>query len=364
MNSVEAYFKVKRGDSVILETPFTLPDSGITALFGPSGSGKSTLLQCIAGLVSKRDSAGSQLTVDGEIWMSESDYLAPDQRSVGLIFQQPQLFPHLSVLKNLQFARERRRKPAIVELEDVVESFDLSALLDRLPPSLSGGEAQRVAMARTLVNGPRLLLFDEPLTALDHESRSRLLTLIHQLGREKKIPMLYVSHQWDEILQIADHVHMIAGGRINRSGSLQALTTDLDFLSRHQPLASAILITEVEQHLQDEHLTQVALGSQSLLIPKVELNTGKELRVLVKMADVSLSSQPSTHSSILNTLVCRIVDIAEHEGHAIVVLNCEGQVLSAKITGRSARQLGLTTGQSIYAQIKATTLNHEHYRNG
>ena len=213
MNSVEAYFKVKRGDSVILETPFTLPDSGITALFGPSGSGKSTLLQCIAGLVSKRDSAGSQLTVDGEIWMSESDYLAPDQRSVGLIFQQPQLFPHLSVLKNLQFARERRRKPAIVELEDVVESFDLSALLDRLPPSLSGGEAQRVAMARALMNEPDLILADEPTGSLDTESGGQVLKLLKSLSAELNVALLLVTHDHDST-QICDRVITMKDGQL------------------------------------------------------------------------------------------------------------------------------------------------------
>ena len=356
MTFVNAQLKVAQNNTFILNTDFTLPPYGITALFGPSGAGKSTLLKCLAGLIPRGICADSHLTVGGETWMSASAFVQASDRSVGLVFQQPQLFPHLSVLENLQYADQRRRQAPLTTLTEAVDRFELSTLLKRYPNTLSGGEAQRVALARAVVNAPRLLLLDEPLTALDHRSRAQLLTAIHQLSLEKNVPIVYVSHQWDEIIQIADRVQMIAKGHISRSETLQALTTDIEFLTKQQHLASAILMTQVKRQVQEEHLTELTLGDQSLLIPKIGLTPGSALRVLVKMSDVSLIASPSTQSSILNTLACRIVHIEEQAGHALIILNCEGQYLSANITARSRRLLDLTVGQVTYAQIKATTL--------
>jgi molybdate transport system ATP-binding protein len=146
-------------------------------------------------------------------------------------------------------------------------------------------------------------------------------------------------------------------GTITRSDSLAALTTDIDFITQEQRLASAILMTQVSGHLPDERLTELALGDQTILVPMITAKPGTDVRLLIRMLDVSLVAEPVARSSILNTLACRVAHIKDHEGAALILLACEGQFFNARITARSKRLLELEVGQPIFAQIKATALN-------
>src|SRR5690606_34860029 len=149
---------------------------GITALLGPSGSGKTTVLRIIAGL--ERDAAG-RVTFDGDPWQIDNALLPPHERRIGYVFQDGRLFPHRSVAANLRFSRRGRRGP--IAFADVVEALGLASLLGRRPTSLSGGEQQRVAIGRALLSAPRLLLMDEPVSALDPASRREVLRYIEAL---------------------------------------------------------------------------------------------------------------------------------------------------------------------------------------
>ena len=177
---------------------------GLTALFGPSGAGKSSVLNMVAGLL--RPERG-HVIVAGQILFDGTVDLPPEQRHAGYVFQDARLFPHRRVVQNLRYgerlAEEDRRW---IGFDRTVEFLGIGHLLDRWPRSLSGGEAQRVAIGRALLSAPRFLLMDEPLASLDRPRREEILTVIARVRDDLKLPILYVSHDRDEVERLADHV--------------------------------------------------------------------------------------------------------------------------------------------------------------
>ncbi len=180
--------------------------SGLTALFGPSGSGKTSVLDAVAGLLKPER---GRIAVDGRV-LFDSDAgidLAPEQRACGYVFQDGRLFPHRTVTQNLLFgwnlAPPDRRW---MTPEDAIDFLGIDHLLDRMPRTLSGGEAQRVAIGRALLSGPRCLLMDEPLASLDEARREEIMRVIEKVRDELRLPILYVSHDRGEVERLADHV--------------------------------------------------------------------------------------------------------------------------------------------------------------
>ena len=191
-----------------LDVAFDLPAEGVTALSGPSGSGKTTVLRCLAGL----ERLPGTLNVDGERWQDTHHFLPPHRRRVGLVFQGANLLPHLSVRANLAHAAKRGRGGTDIDV--IVARTGIASLLDRAPASLSGGEQQRAAIARALAGNPRLLLLDEPLSALDVEARAALAAELAALLPSLRIPVILVSHDPAEVKALASRRILIRGGRI------------------------------------------------------------------------------------------------------------------------------------------------------
>jgi molybdate transport system ATP-binding protein len=192
-----------------LDMAFVAP-VGVTALVGPSGSGKTSVLRAIAGL----QRLGGTVELDGEIWQDDRHFVAPHHRRIGFVFQGANLLPHLSVADNLAYAR--RRSPAPAELGPIVEATGVAPLLLRRPDSLSGGEAQRAALTRALAGNPRLLLMDEPLSALDAEARGALLDWLGAFLPTLGLPVLLVSHYPAEVARLATHQIRLRDGRVER----------------------------------------------------------------------------------------------------------------------------------------------------
>ena len=215
--------QVSRG-SFRLELDTRISLQGVTALFGASGSGKSTLLRAIAGLL--RPDAG-RIQFHDTTWFDAATQLNKpvNARPIGTLFQDSRLFRHRSVAGNLQLALRFARSRPLVGVrtpgyEDVIDALDLSALLKRDTASLSGGEARRVALARTLLARPALLLLDEPLTGLDHERKADILPYLTKVFAEYGLPTLYVSHDIDEVAQLADRMLVLDAGRLRLAGSV------------------------------------------------------------------------------------------------------------------------------------------------
>ncbi|MET0289707.1 MAG: ATP-binding cassette domain-containing protein [Pseudoxanthomonas sp.] len=183
-------------------------DAQVIALTGTSGAGKSSVLHAIAGLLKPND---GRIEVDGRVLFDRARRidLAPHRRRIGYVFQDARLFPHLDVATNLRYGRHPREGAVRFGFDEVVELLGIAPLLARPTPNLSGGEAQRVAIGRALLSQPALLLLDEPLSALDPARRGELIPYLQRLREEARLPMLYVSHQPDEVQQLADVVHAL-----------------------------------------------------------------------------------------------------------------------------------------------------------
>lgn len=197
--------------------------SRVTGLYGPSGSGKSSLVNIIAGL-SEPDRG--RIVIDGEVLddTASNSHLAPYKRRIGYVFQDARLFPHYSVAQNLDYGRRMNGLPRDgAHLDRIVGMLDIGHLLARRPAQLSGGERQRVALGRALLLKPRLLLLDEPLGALDLDRREEILPYLERLRDEENVPMVYVSHDPDEIRRLAGQVVIFRRGRVAAFGGVDVL---------------------------------------------------------------------------------------------------------------------------------------------
>ena len=201
----------------------------VIGIFGSSGAGKTSLLEVVAGL---RQPASGFIAVDERVLMdiSTRKFLAPERRGVGYVPQDLALFPHLSVRKNLTYGHKPAALSPGINLAHVAEVLEIEPMLDRPISDLSGGQKQRVAFARALLASPRLLLMDEPLASLDHELKLKIIPYLKRIRDEFKIPMLYVSHSPDEVIELCDRVIVMRGGqclRTSRPGEIFEASTSM-----------------------------------------------------------------------------------------------------------------------------------------
>ncbi|MCB1690913.1 MAG: molybdenum ABC transporter ATP-binding protein [Halioglobus sp.] len=345
-----------QGDSgFALQVDCTVPTRGITAVYGPSGSGKSTLLDCIAGLRSPQPD--SVIRLGGETWQAPGIAVPPWRRRIGYVFQDARLFPHLNVQQNLDYAITRRSSPGDIAFEQVVTWLELQELLARTPDTLSAGQKQRVAIGRALLSSPQLLLLDEPLANLDHAARQQCLRCLQRLSDELQLPMLYVSHDIEEVSQLADHLLLLDRGRVVEQGSLLDLCSRLDTRLSHEEQAAAILTASVAQHDAVFNLTQLEVDGHPLFVNHLPHDPGQVRRVRIPARDVSVCRQRPQDSSILNILPVTLSEIEDTDSARVLLrLSLGSQFLLARITRKSAVELKLQVGDPIYAQIKSAAL--------
>lgn len=237
-----------------LDVEFKVRTGELLALSGPSGSGKTTLLRILAGLL--RPEHG-RIEVEGNCWLDTEKGVdwPPQKRNVGLVFQDYALFPHFNVRQNLVYALEKGQ--AEDHLRDLISVMELSKLLDRKPETLSGGQRQRVALARALVRKPKLMLLDEPLSALDAEMRHRLQAYIMRVHRTFGLTSVLVSHDQREISRMADRVLFINEGQI----SLESVDPKAPTVPTTASFRLRAKIIEVEQML-DAYYVLVSIDKQ------------------------------------------------------------------------------------------------------
>lgn len=355
MSGIRARFRLQR-DSFALDAEFAAPMRGVTALFGASGSGKTTLLRCIAGL----ERTPGVLHVNGDCWQDEGSFKPVHRRPLGYVFQEASLFPHLSVRANLEYGyqriapAERRIAP-----EQVIEWLGLAHLVDRRDANnLSGGERQRVAIGRALLVSPQLLLMDEPLSALDTQSKQEILPYLERLHRELEIPVLYVSHAMDEVARLADYLVLMEKGRVIASGELSDMLARLDLPTAHFDDAGAVIEAAVAQQDEKYHLTRLDFAGGVLWVGKVQQPFGTKVRARVLARDVSIATQAPQGSSINNILNARIEEIRDEGPDKVIVKLKAGETqrLLSRITRRSRDQLGLCEGLYVCAQVKSVAL--------
>jgi molybdate transport system ATP-binding protein len=341
-----------------LDIDLTLPGKGITALFGQSGSGKTTILRCLAGLESARH---VYINVNGEIWQDDARgvHLPTHKRSLGYVFQEASLFPHLSVHKNLDYGRRRLdTKPDDTAFDQAVDLLGIDHLMGRLPDRLSGGESQRVAIARALLTSPRLLLMDEPLAALDIKRKEEILPYIERVQTALAIPILYVSHQTDEVMRLANHLVLLENGRVKARGRVFDLLGQINVPNAMFEDTSSMIEAIVGKHDDEYHLTYMDFQGGSFQIIKRNLSIGQKVALKIYARDVSLSLGIPSDTSILNHLPATVSEVAETRNPAVVMIRLDtgGAPLMAHITKRSRDALGLAPGSKVYAQIKSVSV--------
>ncbi len=365
--SIRGEFRGRLG-GFALDASFSVPAAGITGLFGPSGCGKSTVLRCLAGL---QHLPGSLCEVDGDVWQDATTFLKPHQRPIGYVFQEASLFQHLSVQDNLMYGAPKRGAgplPGDIAFDEVIELLGLARLLPRAPRNLSGGERQRVAIGRALLSQPKLLLMDEPLSALDRLTKDEILPFLERLHARLALPVIYVSHDIAEIERLADHLILMRSGRVIGVGPLTELQSNPAL-----PLATArdaaVNVEAIAEAYDPAYgLLTLRLDGGRLLVPSSPMTAGERRRIRIAAGDVSLSRAAPRDTSILNTLSVRIVSnspVGPNEVLVVLALGPDGSGvrLLARVTRRSWDQLQLAEGLDVFAQVKGVALAPERNHN-
>jgi molybdate transport system ATP-binding protein len=352
--SLQVQLNIPRKDFDI-NVSLSVTSGQVTSVFGPSGCGKTSLMRAIAGL---ENSATGHIRMADEVWQSADYFRPPHQRDIGYVFQDASLFPHLSVFDNLQFGLKRQpRNKRRVSLEQAIDLLALSPLLERGIDKLSGGEKQRVAIARAVATSPSVLLFDEPLAAVDITHKQEILRYIQSLHRELNIPMLYVSHAIDEVARLSDNLVLLEKGQQLASGKTVDLLCQLSLPFAYYEEAAAIVETTVIG--RDEHygLNMLAFSGGQIQVSQGHLQQGDKIRLRIMARDVSLTLSRHEHSSILNIFPATIESmVSAGTSQKLVRLNAGGQIILSRITSKSADELALCAGKQVYAQVKAVSL--------
>jgi molybdate transport system ATP-binding protein len=347
----------RRQGNFLVDVSFQGAESGVTALYGPSGAGKTSIVNMVAGLM--RPDSG-RITLNGHCLFDSARQidLPPEKRRIGYVFQDGRLLPHLSVRANLTYGMNLT--PAarrFVKMEPVVDLLGIGHLLDRRPARLSGGEKQRVAIGRALLTSPAMLLMDEPLASLDAARKAEVLPFITRLSHEFAVPILYVSHAMDEILNLATHLVMMEAGRVLAGGPLEALLSRPDLQTRFgRGDSGAVIATVVENPADASGLTCLHFGSNILKVLPIRAARGDRVRVRIPARHVAIALQPPEKTSFQNVFPGRVREIRDHGDAFVDICLDVGCSLWARITRQSIVDLNLKPDRLVYALVKSVAI--------
>jgi molybdate transport system ATP-binding protein len=341
------------GRDFTLDVDFAL-SPGVTILFGASGAGKTTLLDCLAGLT--RPDSG-HIAFANESWFDERlrINIPVRARGIGYVFQDLALFPHLSVEQNVQYgisrldASERRART-----DAVLESFRIAHLRRRKPGEISGGERQRVALARALVTDPRLLLLDEPLAGLDAPTKSKIVDDLRAWNSAHRIPILYVTHDREEVFALGERVLALENGRIIAQGTPHEVMTAprQELVAQLAGFENIFDATVIATH-EDRGTMTCRLGDSDVELetPMVRAEIGTTLRVGVRAGDILLATIKPQGLSARNLLPGMLVSAEQRDVRVIAKVDC-GVEMEVHLTLAARDSLDLKRGAEIWLVLK------------
>ncbi len=347
----------KRRGAFELDAQFELPTPGVVALFGRSGSGKSTLVNVIAGLL-KADSGW--VALDDAVLLDTTLHIdvPPERRRIGYVFQEARLFPHMSVAANLRYGQRRAWVPSFVGIDLVADLLDLGTLMHRRTHQLSGGERQRVAIGRALLSQPSLLLLDEPLASLDASRREEVLPYLETLRDQLSIPMVYVSHHFDEVLRLATHLVLMESGKTIAQGNLSEMSLNPGVRAIiGADAVGAIVEGTVLGRDPASGLLRVQVGHGELKVHFGAAAHGAKLRVQLLARDLIVATQAPQHLSVRNSLSGTVTAvISDDEDADLIGIDIGGTIIMARVTKAATRELGLAPGLPVWALVKTVSL--------
>ncbi|MBI2188719.1 MAG: ABC transporter ATP-binding protein [Acidobacteria bacterium] len=350
---VDFEFRYSSGAGVLCQWKDPVGDPRVTVFLGASGSGKTTVLRCLAGL--ERPERG-HIRFGDHVWFDAARriHLPPDHRDVGVLFQDYALFPHLTVAQNVAFgARHLSRAAVAARVGELLETFRLRGLEERVPRQLSGGQQQRVALARAVFRRPKLLLLDEPLSAVDRPTGDELREELRTLIRALAIPAYIVSHDRVDALTLADRTVLVDDGRIIQSGT----TADV-FDHPASPAAArlvgidTILLGRIAA--SEDGLATIVVAGQEIRA-QAPAEVGHEAALLIRAEDVALARHDVTDSSVMNRWRARVITHAREGPFVRVALDC-GFRLSSLVTREAWHRLALQPGDDAWAIVKAASI--------
>ncbi|MCE4567015.1 molybdenum ABC transporter ATP-binding protein [Maribellus sp. CM-23] len=335
-------------------------NNGITGVYGPSGHGKSSLLNSIAGLV--KPDAGCITIRDEKVFNSEQKINLPVQkRNVGYVFQDIRLFPHLTIEKNLKYGIKKGTN-AEINFNELVDILNVSHLLAKKPSECSGGEKQRIAIGRALLSGARILLMDEPFSAVDVNLRNNIIPFLKAINLRFHIPMLVVSHDLPDLLSLTSDLLLLKEGKVKALGRFQDLILDesnLDMVKgaglynvfdlcvvETLPLRSMVLLQSRTSDFQVQVLQQMLSG---------EVKEGVPVKVLIRPEDISISLHAIPQISLRNQIKGRIDKIFSRNGLSFCMVDAGEKVL-VEITEASRENMELEEGTTVYCLFKSAAL--------
>jgi molybdate transport system ATP-binding protein len=341
-----------------IDVEFDAPAS-FTMLLGPSGGGKTTVLNCIAGLArpdSGRIAVGSRLFFDSETHVD----LAVAERRIGYVFQNLALFPHLTVEQNIQYGiiklTDDERRARMMAL---VDSFRITHLLGIKPNQISGGERQRVALARSLVTDPVVLLLDEPLSALDLSTKATILDDLREWNQSHRIPIVYVTHSPEEAFALGEHVVVVEAGCVIAKGSPQDVLRaprqeTIAQIVGFENLFDAVVLALDEQ--QGTMLCRLGNDGRELEVPLAHAKIGSQIRIAIRAGDIIIATERPHALSARNAFEGRVVDL-KREGITVIVNVDAGVLFEVHITPKAREELQLEPGKMVWLVIKTYSCN-------
>jgi molybdate transport system ATP-binding protein len=349
----------KQRGSFHLDVGFELPTPGVAALFGPSGCGKTTAVNLVAGLL--RPDRGRVALDDTVLFDSERGIDVPvEKRGIGYVFQDARLFPHLSVDGNLKFAERRAARTGYIGFDRVVDLLELQPLMAHRVHQLSGGEKQRVAIGRALLSQPRLLLLDEPLASLDRERREEVLPYLQTLRDQLALPMVYVSHQFDEVLRLATHIVLMRSGTVVAEGEIGAISVDSRLRAMIGPDAvGAVVDGTVIGHEPVGGLLRLRVGDGEIQVTAASSAPGTTLRLQLLARDIIVAARKPELLSVRNHLKGVVIGVEDDGASDLISIGIGGPggpTILARITKTSTRELALVPGAPVWALVKSVSL--------
>ena len=329
-------------------------NAGVTILFGASGSGKTTVLRCVAGLL--RADEGRVAIGDVVVFDAAAAIDVPaSKRGFGFVFQDLALFPHLTAEENIAYGlsalapHERNTRVA-----KIASAFRLESVMSRRPAEISGGQRQRVGLARSLVTDPRVLLLDEPLSALDHDTQSRIIEDLRAWNAARRIPILYVTHSQREVFALGDRVIALHDGAVAADGAPEAVmnapaTDAMASLAGFENVFDAV----VHQRLESAGVMRSRIDGTAvdLELPLGVAREGTSVRVAIRAGDILIATEPPRGLSARNVMPGRILALVTERAQVKLTVDV-GIEMHVQITPTARDTLGLRVGETVWVILK------------